>query len=233
MNCKLGQILHWHIYPTAEVLLDSAARAITRAASQSIARTGAFRVVLAGGKTPRDAYGKLRELGSDWHAWHIYFGDERCLPPDHPERNSRMAFDTWLDHVDIPRQQIHPIPAEQGPETGAIAYAETLRPVSEFDLVLLGLGVDGHTGSLFPGHPWGHEQNAPSVLPVLDAPKPQQQRVSMSARRLSAARQVLFMVSGADKREAVVRWRAGEMVPACAIAPRSGVDVLVEQSAFE
>lgn len=233
MSCNSGQILHWHIYPTAEALWESAARAIVRAASQAIIRTGMFRVVLAGGSTPRVAYEQLRQFGSNWHAWHIYFGDERCVPPDHPERNSHMAFDAWLDHVDIPQQQIHPIPAELGADTAAAAYAETLRPVEEFDLVLLGLGPDGHTASLFPGHPWGETPDSPSVLAVHDAPKPPPERVSLSARRLSAAQQVLFLVTGVDKKPVIHRWRAGEALPACAITPRGGVDVMVERQAFE
>ncbi len=233
MNCNSGQILHWHIYPTAEALWESAARAIVRAASQSIIRSGAFRLVLSGGSTPRSAYAQLRDLGSDWHGWHIYFGDERCVPPDHPERNSRMAFEAWLDHVEIPREQIHVIPAELGPDLAAAAYADVLHGVGEFDMVLLGLGPDGHTASLFPGHPWGEAPDSPSVLAVHNAPKPPSERVSLCAHRLSAAAQVLFLVIGADKKPVIRSWRAGERVPACVIAPRSGVDVMVEQRAFE
>jgi len=233
MSCNHGQVIHWHLYPTAASLWESAARAVSRAAAQAIAGKGAFRLVLAGGNTPRSAYEQLRQRGADWHGWHIYFGDERCVPTDDPERNSRMAFDAWLDHVDIPPGQIHPIPAELGPEIAAAAYAEVLRPVDEFDLVLLGLGPDGHTASLFPGQTWGDTPEAPGVLAVHGAPKPPPDRVSLSAQRLSAAQQVLFLVTGPDKKQVIHRWRAGEAIPACAIAPRSGVDVMVELPAFE
>ena len=110
----------------------------------------------------------------------------------------------------------------------ALAYAETLRNVGEFDLVLLGLGDDGHTASLFPNHDWGIAPDAPAVLAVFNAPKPPPERVSLSAARLSRAREVLFLIAGESKREAVQRWRAGEDISARAIRPRAGVDVLLE-----
>jgi 6-phosphogluconolactonase len=93
--------------------------------------------------------------------------------------------------------------------------------------VLLGLGEDGHTASLFPGHEWGAAPGSPDVLAVLDAPKPPSQRVTLSAARLSRAREVWFVVSGDSKREAVAQWHSGENIPARAITPAAGVDVLV------
>ena len=160
----------------------------------------------------------------------MYFGDERCLPADDAERNSRMAADAWLDHVPIPQDQVHAIPAELGASAAALAYAETLGGVGDFDLVLLGLGEDGHTASLFPGRDWGVAPSAPDALAVFDAPKPPPQRVSLSAARLSRTREVLFLVEGEAKRSAVARWRAGEQLPAGAIRLASGVDVLVESA---
>ena len=95
-----------------------------------------------------------------------------------------------------------------------VGYTETLRTIGEFDLVLLGLGEDGHTASLFPNHDWGIAPDAPDVLAVFNAPKPLTERVSLSAARLSRAREVLFLIAGDAKREAVKRWRAGENIPA-------------------
>jgi 6-phosphogluconolactonase len=109
-------------------------------------------------------------------------------------------------------------------------YAETLQTVGDFDLVLLGLGEDGHTASLFPDHEWGAAPGSPDTLAVLDAPKPPPQRVSMSAARLSRARQVNFLVCGGLKHKAVAEWRAGKDIPARAIKPTAGVDVLVESA---
>jgi 6-phosphogluconolactonase len=214
----------------AAALRDAASEWILETAARAIEDRGRFLVSLAGGTTPRDVYAKLRGARADWVRWHVYFGDERCLPRDDAERNSRMAADAWLDHVAIPRAQIHVIAAELVPASAARAYAETLRGLGEFDLVLLGLGEDGHTASLFPGHDWGDAPGAPDVLAVTGAPKPPRERVSLSAARLSRARQVLFMVAGESKRDALARWRAGADIPARAIRPAAGVDVLVEGS---
>lgn len=223
-----SQICCWHIYPDAAVLRVRATQAIARAASQAIAERGAFHIVLAGGSTPRAVYEELRGIDTDWAAWHAWFGDERCLPPQHPERNSAMAFSSWLDHVPMPRSQIYAIPAEKGAEEGAREYALTLREAGEFDLVLLGLGEDGHTASLFPGHDWGNQPDAPSVLAVHHAPKPPVDRISLSAWRLSRARQVMFLVTGGSKKQAVADWRAGGDIPARSICPEGRVDVLLE-----
>src|SRR6185295_18060576 len=111
-----------------------------------------------------------------------------------PARNSRMADEAWLDHVVVPARRRHPIRAELGAEAAARAYCASLEAVAMFDLVLLGLGEDGHTASLFPGHDWGEAPDAPDVLAVFDAPKPPLERVSLSAARLSRAREVLFLV---------------------------------------
>ncbi len=141
-----------------------------------------------------------------------------------------MAESAWLGHVPLARSQVHEMPAELGPREAASRYRTVLEAVGDFDLVLLGLGEDGHTGSLFPGHELGRGAGAPSVLPVFDAPKPPAQRVTISAHRFSRAAEVIFLVAGAGKREAVRRWRAGEAIPAQAIAPAAGVDVFVEAS---
>jgi 6-phosphogluconolactonase len=200
---------------------------ILAAADSAIRARGQFRIVLSGGDTPRTAYQRLREYAAKWTAWHVYFGDERCVPSADPAHNSRMAGDAWLDHVALPPAQRHAIPAELGANAAARAYAGTLRGVGEFDLVLLGLGEDGHTASLFPAHDWGEAPGSPAALAVFDAPKPPRERVSLSAARLSAAREVLFLVSGASKRPALAQWRAGAAIPASTILPAAGVDVLV------
>ncbi len=144
-----------------------------------------------------------------------------------------MAGDAWLDFVSVPAVQLHAIPAETGAVQAARAYAETLRAVGEFDLVLLGLGEDGHTASLFPGREWGRAADSPDALAVFEAPKPAPQRVTLSAARLSRARQVMFLVCGEAKHRAIVDWRAGKDIPARAITPVAGVDVLVESGLLQ
>jgi 6-phosphogluconolactonase len=225
-NCR------WHSYRNPVVLEQAAVAEILRAARESIAARGAFRIVLAGGNTPRKVYEALRSAQADWPHWHVYFGDERCLPPEHEERNSRMATLAWLAYVDIPIANIHAIPAELGAEDAAEAYARVVDDIALFDLVLLGLGEDGHTASLFPHHDLGRAPDAPSTLAVQDAPKPPPQRVSLSARRLSEARAVMFLVTGSSKAQAVADWRAGNSIPAASITPVDGVDIYVEDAAL-
>ena len=228
MNRAQSELSRWHAVADELALQQAALETILASAAQAIHERGKFLLVLAGGNTPREIYHRLRTAQTDWSAWHIYFGDERCLPPTDPARNSRMAAEVWLDHVPIPPLQLHVIPAEQGAMRAACMYAETLQAVGDFDLVLLGLGEDGHTASLFPGHEWGAAPGSPDTLAVLNAPKPPAQRVSMSAARLSRSRQVSFLVSGEPKHRAVSEWRVGKDIPARAIKSVAGVDILVE-----
>jgi 6-phosphogluconolactonase len=220
--------VRWIGVADAAALRQMAYRHILDAAARAIQRRGRFLIVLAGGNTPSGIYRMLCTADTDWSRWQVYFGDERCLPADDAERNSRMAADAWLNRVPIPQDQVHAIPAELGASAAALAYGEMLRGVGDFDLVLLGLGEDGHTASLFPGRDWGVVASAPDALAVFDAPKPPPQRVSLSAARLSRTREVLFMVEGEAKRDAVAQWRVGADITARAIRPQAAVDVIVE-----
>lgn len=218
----------WHTFADQLGLQQAAVEIILECSAQAIHERGQFHIVLAGGSTPRAVYRDLCTIQTNWSAWHIYFSDERCLLPSDSGRNSRMATEVWLDHVPISPLQLHLIAGELGAEQAARMYCETLRGVGDFDLVLLGLGEDGHTASLFPSHEWGAAPGSPDTLAVFDAPKPPPQRVSLSAARLSRARQVIFLVSGESKRRAVDAWRVGEDIPARAIKPTAGIDVLLE-----
>ncbi|MBU3736328.1 MAG: 6-phosphogluconolactonase [Methylobacterium sp.] len=224
------QALRWNRFESSEALRASACDAIIRAANAAIAGRGRFLIVLAGGSTPKGVYRMLREAATDWSKWHVYFGDERCLPAGHPDRNSTMAEDALLAHVPVPRGQVHRIPAELGGGAAADAYCATLQGLEDFDLVLLGLGEDGHTASLFPGHDWEHQPPRPAIA-VSNAPKPPSDRVSIAASRLSRARAVLFLVEGAGKQHAVAQWKRGESLPVSAILPAGGVDVYLDAAA--
>ena len=225
---KVEQICRWHSFSNSLELEHTVVADIQLAAQQAIEARGTFLIVLAGGTTPRRVYEELRHIQTDWHSWHVYFGDERCLPIDHIERNSQMAAMAWLDHVDIPSSQIHPIPAEKGVVIAAETYAQLLNTIALFDVVILGLGEDGHTASLFPDHDIGDAQDAPPTLAVLDAPKPPAHRVTLSAHRLSKARYVLFLIVGNNKANAVQDWRSAKLIPAALITPENGVDVYIE-----
>ncbi len=222
----------WQVAQDEADWLARALAFVRQAEAEALGARGVFHVVLAGGGTPRRIYQALAGEGHDWSRWQVWFGDERCLSPDDPERNSRMASKAWLARVAMPAGNVHVIPAELGPGLAAEAYGRALSGVGEFDLVLLGLGEDGHTASLFPGLDLGAGEDAPDALAVYDAPKPPAERVSLSARRLSHARHVLFLATGAGKRPAVAAWRRGEVLPAAAIRPAAGVDVLMDTDAW-
>ncbi len=224
------QQIRWRIFGDADQLQSAATEAILKSAHEALASRGYFSLVLAGGTTPREIYRLLRDSDTDWSKWHVYYGDERCLPLDHADRNSGMAEDSLLRHVAIPANQIHTIPAELGPDLGAERYTGILADVGEFDCVLLGMGEDAHTASLFPGQAWENVTGAPAI-PIRNSPKPPSERVSLSASRLSRARQVMFLVTGAGKRDAVRQWQAGADIPVRAITPAMGVDVYMDAAA--
>lgn len=223
----------WHVCMTAAEVRERTVAWIAAAAREAVAARGAFRLVLAGGETPRGVYEELRAIDTDWSAWQVWFSDERCLARDDPHRNSRMAEAALLSHVPIPPERVYVVRGERGAEQAAADYRAAIAGAAEFDLVLLGLGEDGHTASLFPGDDWGEAPDAPDVLAVHAAPKPPAERVSLSARRLGMTRGALFLVAGAGKREAVAAWRAGGRLAASSIRPPAGVDVLVENICIE
>jgi 6-phosphogluconolactonase len=221
-------IPRWTTFPSDAALCKSVLDIIVETAAQAIALRGRFDIVLAGGTTPRKIYQDLKTVQTDWARWHIWYGDERCLPPDDAERNSKMAYDTLLRFVAIPTRQIHPIPAELGAAIAANNYNRQLGMMGEFDLVLLGLGEDGHTASLFPGDTW---DNGEATIAVSNAPKPPSDRVSLTASRLSRSRQVIFIVTGAGKQQAIGAWRRGTPLPASAITSKGPLDVFMDLAA--
>ncbi len=220
--------VRWHVLDDPQAVAGQAAQRILAAAARAITERGVFRIVLAGGRTPEAAYRLLVGADTDWSRWEIFFGDERCLPVDDAERNSRMAAQVWLDQVAIDQTRVHPIPAEQGAEAAAQAYAEQVQAAMPFDMVLLGMGEDGHTASLFPDQQ--HPDEEP-VHAVHNAPKPPPDRVSLSRQTLSDAREVLILVTGGGKGDAVRAWKAGETLPVASIGGHNGVDVLIDRDA--
>lgn len=227
-----GPSIRWHVLADREELACRVRDTIAAAAERAIDAHGAFALVLSGGSTPRDVYAALAALPSPrWTHWHVYFGDERCLPRDDPGRNDSMVRAAWLDRVEIPAAQIHSIPAELGPDAGALAYACALQAVGPFDLVLLGLGEDGHVASLFPGQSIGAGRDASDALAVHSAPKPPPGRVSLSAARLSRARAAFVLVTGAHKRNAVAALHVGAGAVLHRITPENGIDIYSDAEA--
>jgi 6-phosphogluconolactonase len=172
---------------------------------------GRASIALAGGTTPRAVHESLATLPDiPWDAVHVYFGDERCVPPDHPDSNYRMAKDSLFDHVPIPSSQIHRPQAENADRDAAARAYEAILPAA-FDLVILGIGEDGHTASLFPGSPALDEQER-RCLPVI-GPKPPPERLTLTPPVLESARHLLMLAVGAGKAEAVARALEGPWDP--------------------
>ena len=220
----------WHYLETAEQVAEAACQQIINAANKAISTRGKFKLVLAGGSTPEKVYRLLAACNADWANWVIYYGDERCLPADHQDRNSLMATQVLLDKVAIPANQIFTMPAELGPEVAAERYKLAVAKAGTFDMVLLGMGEDGHTASLFPGHQ--HPQDE-LVHAVYNSPKPPPERISISAKALGNTRELIFLVTGANKQEAVNLWRSGSDLPVASIVPENGVDVYIDSDVFK
>src|SRR3989449_3748140 len=219
------------VLPSAAALADAAAGRFVAAAGDAIASRGQFIVALSGGSTPRDTYLRLgtAALVSKvmWSRVQVLWGDERCVPPQHVESNYRMARETLLDRVPVPAANVHRIHGEDDPGTAAEAYEGTLRallrtPVgARIDLVLLGLGEDGHTASLFPGSAAVHEQTR--WVMAARAGAASMWRITLTPAVINAAVEVLFLVSGGAKagllRPVLQGPRRPEAVPAPAMAP--------------
>src|SRR6266851_3766200 len=199
---------------------------VAAAAAASISEVlwkGARTLVLAGGTTPKRCYELLSTMEVDWGRVSVLFGDERCVRPDHPESNYRMAREALLDRV--APATVNRMPAELGPDEGAELYAHVVETVSPLDVVVLGVGEDGHTASLFPGHPMLKARGL--VVGIHDSPKPPPERVTLTLNALQAAKTVLILATGEGKADAVARAKRGE-VPSGMIA---GARWLIDRAA--
>lgn len=224
------------VVPDAPALAVAAAAAVVTAAETAVAARGRFTIALAGGATPRASYERLAQPPlrerMPWVRTFVFFGDERGVPPDHPDSNYRMAAEALLDRVPIPRERIFRMRGEANDHDEAAAeYGRTLASVfgvkrgalPRFDLVLLGLGIDGHTASLFPGSPVLREVFHP-VAAVHAAAAVIPERITLTLPVLNAAAEVIFLVSGGEKAKVVkaVLTDSPTSLPAWMIEPTGG-----------
>jgi 6-phosphogluconolactonase len=228
----------FEIHPDAESLANAAAERFVALAAEAVAARARFTVALSGGSTPRVTYTLLG--GSDfaprvdWSRVHAFWGDDRSVPPDHPDSNYRMACESLLDRVPIPVENVHRIRGELPPDRAALAYQQELESVlgqnGRFDLILLGMGADGHTASLFPGTAALSEQTRWVVANQVE--NLETWRVTLTLPIINAARHVVFLVSEAAKADALARVRAGEPLPAALVRPAAGQSTwMVDQEA--
>jgi len=203
------------VFPDLASLSQAAADHICELAGEAIQARGRFSLVLSGGSTPKGTYELLTQAELDWTRIHVFFGDERCVPPEHPDSNYRMAQRTLLVHIPVPKENVHRMRGEILPEQAAAEYEQTLRDFfnaadanqpstisnpQSFDLVLLGMGQDGHTASLFPGSPILQEKVRWVATVSHDQPPPPRvMRISLTLPVINAAAQVTFLVAGESK----------------------------------
>ncbi|MFZ2362103.1 MAG: 6-phosphogluconolactonase [Anaerolineae bacterium] len=222
------------IFPDKDAFIAGAAEFMAARAVEAIAARGRWTVALAGGGTPKPIYQRLAEAGYaqriDWRRVHVFFGDERCVPPDDSRSNYRMAREALLDFVPLPSENVHRIRGEDDPALAALAYEQeiqrlfrTLAPPA-FDLICLGMGDNGHTASLFPGTSSLREQVrwvTPQYVEVM-----QTWRVTMTAPLINAARHIAFLAEGAGKAGMLNRVLHGpfdpDVLPAQMIQPVDG-----------
>lgn len=199
-----------------ERLADEAAAWLHRALLEALARRERVSFALSGGSTPGPIHRRLAALpGLDWGRVDFYFVDERCVPPDHPDSNYRLVKETLLDLVGAGSTQAFRMEGErQDVEAAASDYAARLPPA--LDVVFLGMGPDGHTASLFPGHPLLFER-VRRVAAVHDSPKPPPHRLTLTLPTLEAARVLFGVTMGENKADAVRRVWAGEALPAARV----------------
>ncbi|MHB8623164.1 MAG: 6-phosphogluconolactonase [Sulfuricaulis sp.] len=192
---------------STQAFAETAAPRIAQIIEQAIAQHGRATVALAGGTTPREVYRRLaQDLRLPWHKIEIFFGDERAVPPDDPQSNYRMVRESLLEAATVPSENVHRIPAER-PDCEAVAREYATRLPDRLDLIILGIGADGHTASLFPGATAMHEHVRKVV--AVEGSKPPRQRLTVTPPVIMAAANKIVLATGSDKAQAVARALAG------------------------
>jgi 6-phosphogluconolactonase len=208
------------VFPDPQALAEAAARQVVERAQAAIDARGLASIALSGGSTPRDLHLKLASsplVGQlDWSKLHIFFGDERCVPPDDERSNYRMAFETVLSRVPIPPEHVHRMRGELPPQEAADDCERQLRDFFEqdpprLDIILLGMGDNGHTASLFPGLQAVHEQQRWVVAEYV--PEVDMWRITLTPVVINLAREVIFLVAGAAKADMLRQVLEGPYAP--------------------
>ncbi len=223
-----------HIYPNKEKLVAATTERVVDSIEKAIAKNGFCNIALSGGNTPGGVYSLLATIPYkdrvDWGKLHLFWGDERMVPPEHQDSNFKMVEDTLLKHVAVPDDNVHRIRGEIVPEQAAAEEYSSLLNVHfktdlpRFDIILLGLGEDGHTASLFPGTDAVEERERHAVAAFV--PKLDSWRVTLTLPVLNAAREIYFLVSGRSKSDIIQRIMSikqpSKELPATMVDPDNG-----------
>ncbi|WP_329741833.1 6-phosphogluconolactonase [Dyella sp. A6] len=209
-----------HVHDDADAMIGAVADALVARAQAAVAAKGGFSVALAGGGTPRPLYERLATSPYrdrlDWSRIHVFFGDERCVPPDTARSNYRMAHDALLSKAPLPPANVHRMRGEDEPAQAALGYTQTLRSVfrrewPQLDLVLLGIGDNGHTASLFPGCACLREREQPVCAQYVESQ--QEWRLTMTLPVINAAAAVWLLADGDGKADVLARVLHGPYRP--------------------
>jgi 6-phosphogluconolactonase len=235
--------IEYCVEPDAEALAQRAARYFVEKAEEAVALHGRARIAISGGSTPKAAFRLLADPGQPWRArmpWdklELFWVDERCVPPDHPESNYRMTCEALLNHVPLSPKQIHRMEGELAPEVAAARYESELRnsfrlegaETPRFDLIALGMGDDGHTASLFPHTEAIHDLS--HLVAANFVPQKNMWRITLTWPVINQASTVFFLIGGADKaqilHEVLTGPRDPERLPSQLIWPASGILTLI------
>ncbi len=203
---KMSSIIK--ILPDEETLIRQSADEVTGLINQTLAEKDICTFVLSGGSTPKALYSKLASAPYRktvrWEKVHLFWGDERCVPPDHQDSNYRMVKESLLDHIDLPPENIHRISGEKPPDVAAQEYEQEVRKyvsgacgIPRFDITLSGIGDDGHTASLFPGTPVLKEQK--KLVASVYVPGLKSWRITLTFPVINNSKVILFLVKGSSK----------------------------------
>ncbi len=226
-------------FADAEAVAERAAREIAQHIERAREERGVAHLVLSGGTTPERSYELLADALEDWQGVEVWFADERCVGPEHEESNYRMAREKLLERVPVPAERVHRMEGELGPELGAESYAQALRkgvPFEEglpvLDVIVLGIGPDGHVASLFPDAPTLQAGEQAVCLGVHNSPKPPPERITLSLAVLRAARRCLLLATTAGKAQAIAG-ALGEPTPhvPSSLLRRERLTVIVDDAA--
>ncbi len=220
---------NWFIFTDIDKLSEQLVHDILDIAEKTIQLNNNFKIVLAGGTSLINLYKLLSNSKSDWHKWQIYIGDERCLPIEDRDRNDHIINKIWLNGSTIPKQNINFIHAELDPDSAALHYEGVLTNIGDFDIVLLSIGEDGHTASLFPGHLYDKNR---SVVVECNSPKYPKDRISMSYSRLDQSKNIFKVINGSSKQGAVDLWLKGVVLPVNKINGHSEKVFICEDALF-
>jgi 6-phosphogluconolactonase len=215
----------------ADAVAHKAFEILTSAADAAIRKKGLFILALAGGNTPKQLYALLKKHTTNWHHWFLVYGDERCLPLNHPDRNSTMVQDTWLDAVNFPAANHFIVPADNVNQA-AFQYSKSIAHLLPIDFALLGIGEDGHTASLFPENMAIDRQTSDTVIAITNSPKAPAERISLSYQALNEATIIGFIATGNTKNAVLNSWQESPDLPFNHIHGKEKTFLIADKAAY-